>query len=58
MSKRVFLHLEVSPRLNELLEEHLKQAAFKTKSSFIRTAVRDRLKEERNMLESEAKNRD
>lgn len=39
--------------LNEQLEDYINKGAFKTKSEFIRTAVRDRLKEENERLEKE-----
>lgn len=44
--KRTVWHLEVTPHLNEQLEEYIAKDAYKTKSEFIRTAVRDRLKVE------------
>ena len=53
MSKRTIWHLEVPPHLNEQLEDYINKDAFKTKSEFIRTAVRDRLKEENERLEKE-----
>lgn len=49
--KRVVWHLEVPPHLNEKLKNYIAKAAFKTKSEFIRTAVRDRLEEELHKLE-------
>lgn len=55
MSKRTVWHLEVPPHLNEQLEEYIEKDAFKTKSEFIRTAVRDRLEEERKKLEASRK---
>lgn len=54
MSKRTIWHLEVPVHLNQQLEEYIEKDAFKTKSEFIRTAVRDRLKEENRRLEKEA----
>ena len=51
---RCVWHLEVPPHLNKQLEEYIDKDAFKTKSEFIRTAVRDRLKEEFDRLEKEA----
>lgn len=51
MSKRTIWHLEVPPHLDKLLENYIEKDAFKTKSEFIRTAVRDRLKEEMEKLE-------
>lgn len=53
MSKRTIWHLEVPPHLNEKLENYIEKDAFKTKSEFIRTAVRDRLNEELEKLEKE-----
>ena len=47
MSKqRVVWHLEVTEHLDKLLEEYIKRDAFKTKSEFIREAVRERLERE------------
>jgi Arc/MetJ-type ribon-helix-helix transcriptional regulator len=51
MSKR--WNLYVSEQLDQQLEQYLKQSPFKTKSEFIRTAVRDRLKEEMDKHEKE-----
>ena len=56
MSKRTVWHLEVPPHLDKKLEEYIERDAFKTKSEFIRTAVRDRLKEENARLEKEHPN--
>jgi len=53
MSKRTIWHLEVPPHLNEQLEDYITKDTFKTKSEFIRTAVRDRLKEEKKKLDVE-----
>jgi len=53
MSKRTIWHLEVPPHLNKRLEHYLKEDSFKTKSEFIRTAVRDRLEKENKKLASE-----
>jgi len=50
--KRIIWHLEVPPHLNKQLEQYIQKDAFKTKSEFIRTAVRDRLEEERAKLAS------
>ena len=55
MSKRTIWHLEVPPHLNEQLEDYITKDTYKTKSEFIRTAVRDRLEEEKKKLESEAR---
>ncbi len=53
MSKRTIWHLEVPPHLNKQLEDYIEKDAYKTKSEFIRTAVRDRLQEELEKLEKE-----
>ena len=50
--KRTIWHLLVPPHLNEQLEDYIQKDAFKTKSEFIRTAVRDRLEKECKKLES------
>ena len=55
MSKRTIWHLEVPQHLNQQLEDYIEKDAFKTKSEFIRAAVRDRLKEEVARLEKEVK---
>ena len=49
--KRIIWHLEVPPRLNDQLENFIKNDSFSTKSEFIRTTVRDRLEKERKKLE-------
>lgn len=51
MSKRILWSVEVTPHLNKQLESYIEIDAFKTKSEFIRTAVRDRLKEEMKNFE-------
>lgn len=51
-NKRVIWHLEVPPHLNEKLEQYIEKDTFKTKSEFIRAAVRDRLEQEQKKLES------
>jgi len=51
MSKRTIWHLEVPPYLNQQLEKFISKDAFKTKSEFIRTAVRDRLEKEQEKLQ-------
>lgn len=48
MSKRILWSVEVPRHLNEQLNNYIEIDAFKTKSEFIRTAVRDRLREEIN----------
>lgn len=50
--KRIVWHLEVPPHLNNRLENYISADSFKTKSEFIRTAVRDRLEKELNKLEN------
>ena len=52
MSKRTIWHLAVPEHLDNQLEAYIEKDAFKTKSEFIRTAVRDRLEEERKKLEA------
>ena len=44
--ERVTWTILATQQLNELLEEHMKVNTYKTKSEFIRTAVRDRLRQE------------
>lgn len=44
--RRIVWHLEVPQHLNELLESYIDEDAYKTKSEFIRVAVRDRLERE------------
>jgi len=51
MSKRTIWHLEVPDHLNKQLEDYIEKDTFKTKSEFIRAAVRDRLQEENKKLE-------
>ncbi|MFC1487908.1 hypothetical protein ACFLRN_09525 [Thermoproteota archaeon] len=46
MSKRILWSIEVTNHLNKRLEEYIKLDSFKTKSEFVRTAVRDRLSKE------------
>jgi len=53
MSKRILWSIEVTERLNKQLENYIEMDSFKTKSEFIRTAVRDRLEEERAKLASQ-----
>ena len=53
MAKRTIWHLEVPPHLNKQLEDYIEKDAYKTKSEFVRTAVRDRLREENKRLEKE-----
>lgn len=54
MSKRIMWTIEVPKHLDERLEDYIEKDAYKTKSEFIRTAVRDRLKEEFERLEKES----
>ena len=51
MSKRILWSIEVTRHLNKQLEDYIERDAFKTKSEFIRTAVRDRLEQEMEKLE-------
>lgn len=44
-------NIPVPEHLDQQLEEYIAKDAFKTKSEFIRTAVRDRLEAERKKLE-------
>ena len=55
MSKRnrTIWHLEVTPSLNEQLENYIARDSFTTKSEFIRAAVRDRLEQENKKLEDQ-----
>lgn len=45
-------NIPVPEHLDQQLVEYIEKDAFKTKSEFIRTAVRDRLEEERKKLEA------
>lgn len=51
--KRTVWHLEVPKHLNQQLEKYIEKDVYKTKSEFIRAAVRDRLKEENARLKKE-----
>jgi len=51
MSKRTMWTVDVPEHLNKQLEDYIREDAYKTKSEFIRTAVRDRLKTETERLE-------
>jgi len=53
MSKRILWSIEVTEHLNKQLENYIEKDSFKTKSEFIRTAVRDRLREEEAALSRE-----
>jgi len=50
VSKRILWSIEVTEHLNKQLEDYIEKDSFKTKSEFIRTAVRDRLREEEAAL--------
>lgn len=50
MSRRILWSIEVTEHLNKHLENYIEKDSFKTKSEFIRTAVRDRLREEEAAL--------
>jgi len=54
MSKRILWTIEVPKHLNQQLQDYIEKDAYKTKSEFIRAAVRDRLKEENAILKKEA----
>ena len=51
MSKR--WNIPVPPHLDKQLADYIKKDSFKTKSEFIRTAVRDRLEKENAKLAAE-----
>ena len=51
--ERVTWTILVPQQLNALLEEHMRANTYKTKSEFIRTAVRDRLKQETQVLRTQ-----
>lgn len=46
-------NVPVTDHLDKLLEDYIACDAFKTKSEFIRTAVRDRLEQERQKMETQ-----
>jgi len=46
MSKRIMWSVEVPRHLNDELDKYIELDSFKTKSEFIRAAVRDRLSSE------------
>jgi len=54
--KRIVWHLEVSEHLDKLVEEYIRKDAFKTKSEFIRDAVREKLEREMAKPERRFKN--
>ena len=58
MSKRIMWTIEVTKHLDKQLEDYIEKDAYKTKSEFVRTAVRDRLKEENAQLEKESEQRE
>jgi len=53
MSKDIRWNIPVPEHLDKKLEDYIARDAYKTKSEFVRTAVRDRLKEENARLEKE-----
>lgn len=53
--RRITWHLEVPERLDQLLEEYIRKDEFKTKSEFIRDAVREKLEREMTRLIKAAK---
>jgi Arc/MetJ-type ribon-helix-helix transcriptional regulator len=54
MSKRILWSIQVPSHLDEKLEQYIKLDAYQTKSEFIRTAVRDRLRDEMEQLTGES----
>ena len=52
MPKTLKWSVPVPKHLDQQLEEYIQKDTFKTKSEFIRTAVRDRLERERAKLAS------
>ena len=44
--RRILWSIRVTRHLNDLLDKYIEVDAYQTKSEFVRTAVRDRLKEE------------
>ena len=53
MSKRTVWVVEVTPLLNDRLDHYIDVDSYKTKSEFIRVAVRDKLSEEWKTLKNE-----
>jgi len=51
MAKPIKWEVLVPKHLNEQLVDYIEKDAYKTKSEFIRTAVRDRLEKENQKLE-------
>jgi len=54
MSKDIRWNIPVPEHLDKQLEDYIAKDAYKTKSEFVRNAVRDRLKEENARLEKES----
>ena len=48
--KRITWTILVPKHLNQMLDEYIASDAYKTKSEFVRAAVRDRLREEIQFL--------
>jgi len=44
--RRILWSIRVTRHLNDLLDKYIEVDAYQTKSEFVRTAVRDRLREE------------
>jgi len=44
--RRILWSIRVTRHLNDLLDRYIEVDAYQTKSEFVRTAVRDRLREE------------
>ena len=52
-TKRILWSIRVPKHLNDSLDRYIDEDSFQTKSEFIRTAVRDRLREERKRMKEE-----
>jgi len=53
MSKKIKWSIPVPKHLDDQLENYIAKDAYKTKSEFVRTAVRQLLKEENKNLENQ-----
>jgi len=52
--RRILWSVRVTRHLNDLLDRYIEADAYQTKSEFVRTAVRDRLRMELAKMEVEA----
>ncbi len=52
-TKRILWSIRVPKHLNDSLDRYIDEDSFQTKSEFVRTAVRDRLREERRRMKEE-----